>query len=338
MSFSSVDKKAASNEMPIRLCNYVDVFRNREIDDRIDFMEATASEREIERFELRRGDVLITKDSETPEEIAEPSYVKMDLTGVVCGYHLALARPKRETDGRFLYYAMKSPRVRRQLIRAANGVTRFGLTLNALQTVELPLPVPQEQRHIAEVLSTWDDAIERLARQIARKHEATAYLREALVRGALRVSSREELWAIRRLGSFLTMENERLGSGTELTIYSVTRDGLKPQDQHFSKRIANEDLSRHIVVYPGDLALSGLNFWLGSVDVSVLDCAVCISPDYKVFKIADEVDPRYFRHVVRSLRFVELLRSVAIERASVVRKNFDRETFLRKRAPSTPDR
>ena len=84
---SNVDKKSEEGELPVRLCNYTDVYYG----DRIragegEFMEATASPGEVERFGLRVGDVLITKDSEDWEDIAVPALVDETADDFVCGY------------------------------------------------------------------------------------------------------------------------------------------------------------------------------------------------------------------------------------------------------------
>ncbi len=92
---SNVDKKSFPDETSVSLCNYVDVYKNDFINDSISFMEATATEREIEKFILNEGDVLITKDSETPDDIANPALVKKDFENVICGYHLAQIKPDR---------------------------------------------------------------------------------------------------------------------------------------------------------------------------------------------------------------------------------------------------
>ena len=93
VALSSVDKKTVEGEIPVRLCNYTDVFYNRRITPDMQFMEATADTKEVQKWNLRRGDVLFTKDSETAEEIGIPAYVAADMPGVLCGYHLGLARP-----------------------------------------------------------------------------------------------------------------------------------------------------------------------------------------------------------------------------------------------------
>src|SRR5688500_15184435 len=98
--FSSVDKHTVEGEREVRLCNYVDVYKNERITSDLQFMAATASDDEIRRFRVQSGDVLITKDSESWNDIAVPAVVVEDLD-VVCGYHLALLRPDPDLlDGR----------------------------------------------------------------------------------------------------------------------------------------------------------------------------------------------------------------------------------------------
>src|SRR5688572_19246630 len=91
---SNVDKVIEKSEVPVRLCNYVDVYYNEKITDRIPFSVGSALPREIAKFSLRAGDVIITKDSETSDDIAIPSLVEESASGVVCGYHLAMLRPQ----------------------------------------------------------------------------------------------------------------------------------------------------------------------------------------------------------------------------------------------------
>jgi type I restriction enzyme, S subunit len=72
---SNVDKVAEEGEIPVRLCNYVDVYKNEFIDLRLEFMRATATEGEIRKFGLQVDDVIITKDSESWDDIAVPALV-----------------------------------------------------------------------------------------------------------------------------------------------------------------------------------------------------------------------------------------------------------------------
>lgn len=155
IAFSGVDKKTVEGEVPVRLCNYTDVFYNRTIHGGLPFMSATATPSERDRWALKKGDVLFTKDSETPDEIGVPAFVAEDLPDVLCGYHLGRARPDPErVIGPFLAAAMRTHRTRREFARIANGVTRFGLTLNSTRTLPIALPRLRDQHHIAAVLGS----------------------------------------------------------------------------------------------------------------------------------------------------------------------------------------
>ena len=178
VGFSGVDKKTVEGEVPVELCNYTDVFYNRRIQPGMMFMAATATPVEFDRWELRQGDVIFTKDSETPEEIGIPSYVAADMPNVLCGYHLGLARPAQAiVNGSFLSRTLASRASAQEFGRIANGITRFGLTLDATRSLPILLPPLPEQRAIAAVLDSIDEAIEGAEAVIA----ATGQLRDSLL-------------------------------------------------------------------------------------------------------------------------------------------------------------
>ena len=182
MAFSGVNKKSRSDQKTVRLCNYMDVYNNDYITADIDFMTATASDREIEKFTLQQGDVIITKDSETPDDIGVPAVVVDDLDNVICGYHLALLRPNQnEIDGIFLAKELARDRVSHQFSRVANGATRFGLTTDAVRNVKVNVPPLSEQKKIARILGTWDRTINLTERLIEAKEKQFKWLLKTLI-------------------------------------------------------------------------------------------------------------------------------------------------------------
>lgn len=159
--FSNVDKHTFEEEQPVRLCNYVDVYKNERITAALDFMEASAEAREIERFQIRRHDVIATKDSEAPDDIAIAALVAEDLPGVLCGYHLAMIRPRsKRIHGAFIAWAHTSKQFRAQYEAKAVGVTRFGLSQYAFRAARVPLPPLPEQERIAAYLDASCAAID----------------------------------------------------------------------------------------------------------------------------------------------------------------------------------
>ena len=175
-SVSNVDKVAADDELPIRLCNYTDVYYQDHITPDMDLMETTATPEEIRRFGLRVGDVVITKDSEEWSDIAVPALVVEAAPELVFGYHLAIVRPDATAlDGRFLLRAFQACAVNQQFQVAATGVTRYGLPKSSIGEAWLPLPPPPEQRAIADFLDRETSKIDTL---MAKKRTLINRLKE----------------------------------------------------------------------------------------------------------------------------------------------------------------
>lgn len=189
---SSVDKKSEPGEKGVRLCNYTDVYHNDCIDQRIHFMDATATDAEIEKFTLRLGDVIITKDSENPTDIAVPARVIEDVPDLVCGYHLAVVRPNLcRIDPAFLQSYFKLPQIKAYFASKANGVTRFGLPINAIEDAAFEYPDIDEQRQIARVISNAEQEIAGLVRNLALLRVQKQALQEQLLTGKRRVRPSE---------------------------------------------------------------------------------------------------------------------------------------------------
>lgn len=184
---SNVDKKAVRGEKPVLLCNYMDVYANDYIHDGLAFMEATASAAEIAKFKVEAGDVILTKDSETPDDIGIPAVVIEHIDNLVCGYHLALLKTKRDlVDPIFLCKQLENTLAQRYFGQRAAGSTRYGLSNGALENTPILLTELPKQQKIAAVLSTIDDAIERTEALIAKYRQIKAGLmRDLFTRGVL---------------------------------------------------------------------------------------------------------------------------------------------------------
>ncbi|MGP9039414.1 restriction endonuclease subunit S [Cytobacillus kochii] len=179
---SNVDKKSKEDEEPIALCNYVDVYYNDEITTEIKFMKATAKLDQTKNFTLKKNDVIITKDSESADDIAIPTWVGEDLEGVLCGYHLALIRPSQSLiDGKYLFYAFKSLSVREQFYSKANGVTRYGLSKEAIKNGLFPLPSLKEQFEISDYLYDFNNQVNMAIKEIKVQTEKLKEYRQSLI-------------------------------------------------------------------------------------------------------------------------------------------------------------
>jgi type I restriction enzyme, S subunit len=186
--FSNVDKVSKSGEKPIRLCNYIDIYNNDYIEADMDFMHATATLTEIMKYSLKMGDVVITKDSETPNDIGIPSVVITTGNNLLCGYHLALIRPSQKSlNSVFLAKQFESKRVTKYFSQQANGTTRYGLSTSAIANIPITLPEIDEQNLIAKRINESHEQIETLKKELDKLKHLKSGLQDDLLFGRVRV-------------------------------------------------------------------------------------------------------------------------------------------------------
>lgn len=174
---SNVDKKSKEGERSVRLCNFTDVYYNWAVTRNMEqsFMLATASESQIKKLAIRKGQVAITKDSETRHDIGIPTYIADDFDNTVLGYHCALITPDQsKVDVRFLNAFLNSKMAKEYFANNASGSgMRYSLPVDAIKNILLYLPELEEQKRIGHLLSLIDRKIA-LNREINRNLEAIA--------------------------------------------------------------------------------------------------------------------------------------------------------------------
>lgn len=311
---SNVDKNLSDEEIPVRLCNYTDVYNNEMIHLAMDFMAGTASEAEIEKFRLFVDDVVITKDSESWDDIAVPALVTETADDLVCGYHLAMIRPHREKlIGAFLLRCLQSKTLRIQLELAANGITRFGIPKNAIGSMALPVPPTSVQQAIAQFLDRETTGIDiliaakqRLLDLLVEKRQAIIV--EAVMRGLnpstqLRPSGIDWLgdipahWELERSRWLFQERDERSETGEEemLTVSHLT--GVTPRSEKDVNMFEAETTAGYKLCFSGDLVINTLWAWMGAMGTARVDGIV--SPAYHIYTPGPRLIPDYVDALVR---------------------------------------
>ncbi len=185
---SNVDKLTNENELGVLLCNYMDVYSNEYITNKIEFMRATASQPEISKYRLVRGDVLLTKDSETSEDIASTAVLMEDIDNLLCGYHLAILRPNKDmVNPVFLSKHLSFGKTHKHFVTHANGITRYGLSLFAIINTPICLPCFEEQSKIANLIMKIDREITMYSQMLEKYARQKNGLMHKLLTGEIRV-------------------------------------------------------------------------------------------------------------------------------------------------------
>jgi len=163
---------------------------------------------------VRPGDVLFTTSSETPKEVAYSAVVQGDvpemyLNSFCFGFRPA---PTAGLSNSFSKFFFRGPDFRAAAVRLGQGSTRYNISKTKLMEVSLPLPPLPEQKKIAAILSSVDEAIQATQAVIEQARRVKeGLLQDLLTRGIghtrfkqTKIGEIPESWEVRRLDGILS--------------------------------------------------------------------------------------------------------------------------------------
>jgi type I restriction enzyme S subunit len=186
--FSSVDRHEYDEENKVGICHYPYAYKNEKINKKIELAKGTCSDSELEKYLLKKGQIILTKDSETANDIGVPAYVEEDIPNTVCGYHLAMVETKREYDiilSEFLFRYFQTSNVNRYFELNSNGVTRFGLGKSSIENLFVPIPTIKAQRNIITYINNSIEHINKCRLGILNVIEKLKEYRQSIISEAV---------------------------------------------------------------------------------------------------------------------------------------------------------
>ena len=179
------------------IVNYMDVFNHAsvvssDIKGRVDVDTS-----ELRSFEVRKGDVLFTRTSETVDEVGISCAVLEDMPDTVFSGFVLRGRPKNTTlADSFKQYVFSCEQVRQQITSTATYTTRALTNGRALSAINLPVPDSKsEQLAIAEALNDVDASINSLKKLLEKKSRLFIGMRDQLMAGQIELGMPESFWS-----------------------------------------------------------------------------------------------------------------------------------------------
>lgn len=140
------------------------------------------SKRELSEYKLQDGDILFSHINSL-EHIGKTAIYDSNPPVLLHGMNLLLLRPKKSiVDPYYLLFRLKHLRAKsvfRNLSKKA--VNQASINQTELSKIQLPLPPLPEQKKIAEILSTVDQAIEKVDEAIDKTQRLKKGLMEELL-------------------------------------------------------------------------------------------------------------------------------------------------------------
>jgi type I restriction enzyme, S subunit len=241
---------------------------------------------EVGRYSLRKGDVLFTEGGDF-DKLGRGTVWNGEIEPCLHQNHVFAVRPNpNRLLPEFLAFQAASQYGRRYFQLSSKQSTNLA-SINSTQLKQFPVllpPIP-EQRKIAEVLRTWDEAIEKLEALRTANLQRRIWLRSHLFTGRTRLPGYLGEWREVTLGEVLT-EHGLQGTGAEEVFSVSVHKGLINQIEHLGRSFAAADTSHYNRVLPGDIVYTKSptgDFPLGIIKQSKISQEVIVSPLYGVF-------------------------------------------------------
>ena len=166
---------------------FMNVMSNSVIDTRrFEFVQITLKDKQNK---VLKGDLLFNTSSETPEEVGMCAVLQEEvrdlyLNSFCFGFRLG---NETETNAVFLVYYLRSSFGRQLFYASAQGATRYNLSKVNFNKLSIPLPSPDEQRAIADVLTEADAHLAALEAEHAKTQLLKQGMMQNLLTGKIRL-------------------------------------------------------------------------------------------------------------------------------------------------------
>lgn len=230
----------------------------------------------------------------------------------------------------YLYYLISYKSTVASIQNVIAGTDPPNISLKDIENIVVTIPKDTtEQRKIADILLTWDKAIELKQQLIDLKKEQKIGLMQKLLTGEVRLPGFEEEWELIKLKDFLEEKNVKTTENNQHEILSVTKDGIVSQNEHFKKQVASKNNIGYKILNKNELVFSAMNLWMGSLDVLTSREIGIVSPAYKTFVFNSSLMLSSFGKYFMKSSFMIWIYIVNSEQgASVVRRNLDLKGLL----------
>lgn len=272
------------------------------------------------------GKIVVTKYTSSPKVVCEPGDILLTVKGsgtgkVVkadqkyCISRQLMAIRVTKWDRVFVYYQLAHHS--QSYEQAAAGLIP-GISREDVLGTPVFVPSLPEQRKIAAILGTWDEAIALTERRIAAGQRRKQGLMQRLLSGRVRFPELVRSvgvtetpygdlpadWQYVSIARIATEIGARNTEGQDYPVLSCTKHyGLVDSLAYFGRQMFSDDTSTYKMVKRGQFAYATNHIEEGSIGLQNLHDAALISPMYTVFETDDQVDIDFLYRVFKTEKY-----------------------------------
>lgn len=187
--------------------------------------------------------------------------------------------------------------------KLSQGSTFEAISGSDIKNFSILVPTLKEQEKIAEILSTWDLAIEKQEQLIEKKKEFKKGLMQRLLSGEFRFKEFKDKWKTIKLGEAF---KERKETGfVDLELLAITTaNGVVRRTEVDVKDTSSEDKTKYKRILPGDIGYNTMRMWQGVSGLSKYEGIV--SPAYTILKPMDNINSLYMSYLFKVPKIINL--------------------------------
>ncbi|MDT8385677.1 MAG: restriction endonuclease subunit S [Gammaproteobacteria bacterium] len=265
--------------------------------DDLKFVDVKSDSADGKRTQLKHGDILISITA----ELGKIGWIPNNLGEAYINQHTALVRlKKKHSDSKFIAYLLSSKKMHNSINRLNDAGAKAGLNLQTIKSIPIVLPPIGEQAKIANILSTWDKAIEIVEKLIDNSRAQKKALMQQLLSGKKRLPGFNDKWEYKKI-SQIAKRIQRKSDSQEhpiLTISSLT--GFVTQEERYSRYMAGESVNNYILLKNGEFAYNKGNsktYQFGCVfDLETFKTGL-VPHVYVCFKLNKELSHRFYKYL-----------------------------------------
>ena len=271
---------------------FKDVFNNYFLPDKLTAL-VNSTEKERQTCSIKRGDVFLTRTSETDDELGMSSVALKDYPNATFNGFTKRLRPigNVEIYPEFVAYYFRSPRFRANIVGMSSITTRASLNNSMLAELPLLLPNYEEQVRIATILKSLDDKIELLHRE----NKTLEAMAESLFRQWFIEEAKED-WeeiSLTKVANFLNgLACQKYPPKNEIEKLPVLKIRELSNGIGDDSDWATTDIASEYIIHAGDVIFA----WSASLMVKIWDGEDCILNQH-LFKVTSYKYPKWFYYL-----------------------------------------
>ena len=282
-------------ETPFKMIRTTNV-RNGKVDTKnVRYVTAETYKNWTRRGEPQNGDVIFTREA----PVGEVGILE-DAEGVFLGQRTVMYRANpQKSNNLFILYSLQSAFCQQQIEDFSNGGTVFHVRVPDCSEILIRSASFPEQQKIAQILTTWDKAIDKLEALIIAKQKRKKALMQQLL---TRKNRFDDKWTYLKANElFKTVSLKKNGDKEELL--AVTQDqGVIPRNLLDRRVVMPEGSTEgYKLIVPGNFIIS-LRSFQGGLEYS--NYRGLVSPAYTVLKSIITISDDFYRHYFKSYDFI----------------------------------